>query len=123
MTDKPDEAVDVTDADRLAAWKQRPEPYQSEKDYSKWMSGVYDSYGMIQSYAAHRHASQQSMQSRLDAAREALKLAERQFQFYADNHSAKGTVDGDTKALTNSRYAGMMTEALADIDQPEGERS
>ena len=41
----------------------------------------------------------------LNAAARALHKAGEQFAFYANQHAAKGTADGDKKAATNQQWA------------------
>lgn len=43
----------------------------------------------------------------------ACAAAEKQFRFYAEQHSAKGTPDGNTKAQTNREFAERMANAIA----------
>lgn len=49
------------------------------------------------------------------ACAEALEKCEAQFRFYADNHRAKGTPDGDEKAKTNDHMANIAAAALASL--------
>lgn len=64
--------VKIIQADREAAWPLRPECY-TERDYERWMSGLYDNNNVgINRLATHRIQSTADLQAKLDKAVKAL---------------------------------------------------
>jgi hypothetical protein len=55
--------------------------------------------------AAALQAQNARLREATDAAARALHKAGEQFAFYANQHAAKGTADGDQKAATNQQWA------------------
>ena len=53
----------------------------------------------------------EKLRAALDAAARALHKAGEQFAFYANQHAAKGTADGDQKAATNQQWAQRCFDA------------
>lgn len=53
----------------------------------------------------------------LDEGLALIEACQKQFAFYADNHRAKGTPDGDAKAVTNQEFADRCAAYLQ--SQPE----
>lgn len=64
--------VEVTQADREAAWAICPDGF-SKSEYADWQNGVYDGGSSIQALAKHRESSVAELQARLDKAVEALQ--------------------------------------------------
>ena len=56
----------------------------------------------------------------VEALREAVERAAERFEFYAAQHSAKGTEDAHTKAQANYGLASEMRAALASTQRKEG---
>lgn len=54
----------------------------------------------------------QAAEAKIETMRTALVRARDQFRFYAEQHRAKGTEDGDTKAITNDAMAATCDEPL-----------
>ena len=54
----------------------------------------------------------------MDRMIKALEMAAKQFRFYAESHSSKGTEDGDKKARVNIAMAEVMEEALKNPSSP-----
>lgn len=54
-------------------------------------------------------------------ARDALKKAAEQFDYYAECHRQKGTADGDEKEAVNRAMAADMRAAIAALDAARGE--
>lgn len=57
--------MEITQEDREAAWLTRPEAFHDELCKPAWFAGVYDKSRHIQSYAAHRIASEQAVLAKL----------------------------------------------------------
>jgi hypothetical protein len=53
----------------------------------------------------------EKLRAALDAAARALHKAGEKFAFYANQHAAKGTADGDQKAATNQQWAQRCFDA------------
>lgn len=62
----------VTKHDRLAAWPYRPDCYQGNETYTKWMKGLYDNIPLLQSFAAHRTAALQQQDAEIETLRATL---------------------------------------------------
>jgi hypothetical protein len=74
MTDTPDKLVEVTQADREAAWSWRNKDAYSEADKAGWMDGIYDKcLNPIEAFARHRL---QSLPDRNNVLEEAAKECE-----------------------------------------------
>lgn len=54
----------------------------------------------------------------LDRAHAALRAAADQFAFYADQHRAKGTPDGDQKAAVNEEWAARLRRVAEESTNP-----
>lgn len=65
-------SIAVTKADRLVAWRYRPDCYQGNETYTKWMKGLYDKIPLLQSFAAHRTAAIQQQATEIETLRAAL---------------------------------------------------
>lgn len=59
--------VEVTEADRIAAWPTRPEAFADENCKPAWMAGIYDKCRHIQSYAAYRIEAAKAERDRIVA--------------------------------------------------------
>jgi len=51
-------------------------------------------------------------QARIKALEEVVGKCQTQFAWYASNHKAKGTPDGDSKAVTNQEFADLCAATL-----------
>jgi len=79
--------VEVTQADRDAAWFIRPEWY-GKSEYDNWRLGVYDGSACIQALANHRISSVAELKVEVERLRDAL-------EYYAENdHYDHGDVPG-----------------------------
>ena len=78
----------------------------------KWSAFSHPELGELSCYDASAIvAAMNSLDALLECAAQ-LEKCEAQFRWYADNHRAKGTPDGDEKAKTNDDMANECRAAL-----------